>query len=479
MDFSLTMSAAAHRRWYIAGDLVKVRLSLTCVPEAARDAQKELAPLRSVPRHNHFSVDSSEAESHETDLRVRVLDVELVGLVDLDASVMKPISWPEAATEKRATASGRSSGGRSRVMYTLYRTGKRVLREDVYLRRYECTSLEFVFRLPEGSPPTFKGRGAEYRHDVSIAATWSAVRTPASARAAAPRVTKVKVPLAVFNCLASVAQLPLRSLFPLPPDAALVAEDFHFQAITLASAPAPSIGAPLSDVMKAQEAQLRTSLTVRRDAKATTQTSLAAQRQPLSLVVPCGGVEVLQVHLRSSCAAVGDSVQGSFTVLETADEHLSTTGAGARVQHKRDMDVPVPVSVTVSVELLECVTPEWALTMDDASVADTKAQGMENFVCVCKRVIDRAQFCLLDTPCVPFEFTLPAGLVPASTITDVTSFLWQLRVVLIAVPRRAAVSTVAPGVDRLGPLLEPVTAVFPLLIVPPPVPSKVRQGAVW
>ncbi|CAC9541446.1 conserved hypothetical protein [Leishmania infantum JPCM5] len=476
MDFSLTMSAAPHRLWYIDGDVVKVRVSLTCVPGAASGTQMEMAPLQRVPRHNYFSVDSTEAESRETDVRVRPLEVELLGLVELDTSVVKPINWPAAVSEEEIAVSPRPGRSRSAVIYTLYRTGKKTLQEDMHLKRYECAALEFVFRLPEGCPPTFKGRGTDYRHDITISATWYPVRSSASAKAAKPHICKVKVPLVVFNSVAAVAQLPLLSLFPLPPNSALVAEDFHFQASPLAAVPTPWLAAPLMDVMHPQQAQLRTSLTVRHDAKATMQSSLAAQRQPLSLMIPCGGVNVLQVHLHSSCVPLGEYLQGSLTVLQTRQRSCDSA-AGPGAQRKQDTEAPVPVSVTATLELLECVTPECALATSDASVTDAKEHGMENFVCTHRRVIDHAEFCVLDTPCVPFEFSLPVGLVPASTITDITSFLWQLRVVVMVVPRKTLARTAAPGVGQLGPLLAPVAGVFPLLVMPPSVPFKVRQGA--
>lgn len=475
MDFSLVMSAAPHRVWYIAGDIVKVRLSLTCVPEVGGEKQKEVAPLRGVPKHNHFAVESSEADTRETDLRVGPLQAEMYGVIELNTSVMKPVHWPAAAADAKPSPN-RHTAGRTKQLYALYRTGKQVLREELVLKRYECVAFEFVFRLPEGAPPTFRGKGADFRHDIAIAASWCAARTSATARAAVPRLCKVKVPLIVFNSVASVAQLPLMSLFPLPRDAALVAEQFHFEVLPLAPVPVPSAAAPLADVTHAHDSQLRTSLTVRHGAKAAMQSSLAAQKQPLSLTMPCEGVAVLQVQIQSSCVAVGDYLQGSFTVLD-ASAGPRESGAAARAQWKRDMEAPVAVSVTVSLELLECVTPEWALTMDAASVADTKAQGMENFVCTNKRVIDHARFSLLDTPHVPFEFSLPWGLVPASTITDIASFLWQLRVVVVAVRRSSLAQTASPGTDRLGPLLEPVAGVFPLLVVPPSMPARVRQGA--
>ncbi|KAG5493375.1 hypothetical protein GH5_02121 [Leishmania sp. Ghana 2012 LV757] len=478
MDCSLAVSAAPHRLWYIAGDVVKVRLSLTCVPKVEPTQRKGVAPLKRVSKHNYFSVDASEVQPQETDVRVAPLEVELAGVVEVDPNVMKPISWPAAVSENETPGSSRPDASRSKKVYTLYSTGKKMLREDVHLKRYECTAHEFVFRLPEGCPPTFKGRGADYRHDITIYATWYKVRTNSAARATIPHIRKVRVPLTVFNSVATLAQLPLMSLFPLPPNAALVAEGFHFQAAPLASVPTPLTAAPLMDVMFPQEAQLRTSLTVRHDAKTTMQTSLASQRQPLSLMLPCKDVNVLQVRLDSSCVPIGDFLQGSFTVLDTS-RAPSGTFANPRTQSSEDADTPVPVSVSVSLELLECVTPEWALTTDDASVTVTRQQGMENFICTHLRVVDRAQFCVLDTPCMPFEFSLPVGLVPASSITDITSFLWQLRVTMIAVPRKALAQASSKGVDRLGPLLEPVAAVFPLIVTPPSVPSKTRQGTVW
>ncbi|KAG5468450.1 hypothetical protein LSCM1_02430 [Leishmania martiniquensis] len=478
MDFSLNVSAAPHRLWYIAGDVVKMRLSLTCVPEVTLSKRKQLAPLKGASTHNYFSIDSSEMEAQETDVRVAPVEAELVGFVEVDTSVMRPVSWPAAVSEQGPPGLSRADSSRSKVVYRLYSTGKKLLREEVHLRRYECTALEFTLRLPEGCPPTFKGRGADYRHDVTISAAWYAVRSSSTAKAPIPHISKVRVPLIVFNSVATTAQLPLMSLFPLLPHSTLVAEGFHFQAAPLASVPTPSMAAPLTDVMLPHEAQMRTSLTVRHDAKARSQSSLATRRQPLSFIMPCKGVDLLQVHLHSCCVSLGDYLQGAFNLLETSPGPDSTT-ANQRMQRSQDAEAPVPVSVTISLELLECVTPEWALTVDDANVMETKQQGMENFVCTHRRVIDCAQLCVLDTPCVPFEFSLPVGLVPASTITDMTSFLWQLRVVMMAVPRRALAQASSPGVDWLGPLLEPVAAVFPLVVTPPSVPSKTRQGAVW
>ncbi|CAM38708.1 conserved hypothetical protein [Leishmania braziliensis MHOM/BR/75/M2904] len=478
MDFSLTMSAAPHRLWYIAGDMVKVRLSLTCVPEVAPDTQTKMAPLKGAPNNNHFSVDSSAAESHETDVRVGSLRVELVGLVELDTSVMKPINWPAAVSEKERPGSSHLGSSRSKMVYTLYSTGKQMLREDMQLKRYECAALEFVFRLPEGSPPTFKGRGADYRHDITIFATWYTVRSSSTAKATLPHLCKAKVPLTVFNSISTVAQLPLMSLFPLPPDSALVAENFHFQVAPLDTVPTPWRAAPLADVMLPQEAQLRTSLTVRYSAKARMQSSLATQRQPLSLMVPCLGVNILQVDLHSSCVSLGGYLQGSFTVLGTSQGPSNTT-AGPGTHRQQDVETPVPVSVSASLELLEYVTPESALVIDNTSMTDTREGGMENFACTYRRVIDHAQFCVVDTPYVPFEFPLPVGLVPASSITDITSFLWQLRVVVMVVSRKTLAQTATPGVSQLGPLLSPVAGIFPLLVMPPSVPSKVRQGAAW
>ncbi|GET92470.1 hypothetical protein, conserved [Leishmania tarentolae] len=478
MNFSLTVSAAPHRLWYIDGDVVKVRVSVTCVPEVAVETGKEMAPLQRVPKHNYFSVDTSEAESCETDVHVSTLEVELAGLVEIDTSVMKPINWPVPMTEKVCEAGPRSGRGRSTMVYTLYRTGKKTVQEDMHLKCYECIALEFVFRLPEGCPPTFKGRGADYRHDITISATWCTVRTSASAKATKPHICRVNVPLLVFNSVATVAQLPLLSIFPLPPNSALVMEDFHFQASPLPAVPTPWMAAPLVDGMHPQEAQLRTSLTVRHDAKATMQSSLAAQRQPLLFMIPCEGVDVLQVHLYSSCAPLGEYLQGSFTVLQTGQRPCDST-AHLGAQRKREMKALVPVSVTASLELLEFVTAEYALVTNDASITDTRQHGMESFVCSHRRVIDHAEFCLLDTPCVPFEFSLPVGMVPASTITDITSFVWQLRVEVMVVPRKVLAQTAAPGVNQLGPLLAPVAGIFPLLVMPPSVPFKVRQGATW
>lgn len=470
MESLLCMNVAAHRLWYIDGDIVKVRVTLSCVPEAVAEAKRDIVPLQPITRRNFFSVDTSEAEMREMDLRVQTLTAELTGRVEIDASVMKTMAWPGAMGTSRPSPSARHSTAKSKLLYTLYSTGKMTLQEDVCMHRHQCTALEFVFRLPDGCPPSFSGRGAEYTHVVKVTATWLNARA-GLANAVVPRICKMCLPLVVFNSAASIAQLPLMSLFPLPSDAMLVKERFQFQVVSLPSVPTPSVAAPLDDVIFPQDSQLRTSLTVRRAAKATLENALAGQRQPLSLLVPCNGVNILMVQLWSSCVALGSFLHGSLTVCDTG------TDSAERGSGKKDMEVPVPVRVTASLELLECVTPEWALTTDEDSMRDTKAQGIENFVCLHKRVIDHADFIVLDTPSVPFAFSLPIGLVPATTVTDITTLLWQLRVVVTAVARKSLAKTSLPGVETLGPLLEPVSGVFPLLIVPPVMPAKGRQGA--
>ncbi|KPA82524.1 hypothetical protein ABB37_03571 [Leptomonas pyrrhocoris] len=473
MESRLILNAAAHRLWYVDGDVVKVRVSLSCVPEGVTGAKRDVVPLQAIPTQNYFSVDTAESEPREMDVRVQTLTAELVGRVELDASVMKVISWPGATSSSQPTPSRRPGSANSKVLYVLYSTGKKPLLDDVGMRRYQCTALEFLFRLPEGCPPTCSGKGADYRHVVTIAASWQNARA-GSAKGSLPHTCKVRIPLLVFSSVASIAQLPLMSLFPLPRDSTLVKEDFHFQVMPLPAVPTPSVAAPLQDVIFPQDGQLRTSLTVRRLAKNNMQNTLAAQRQPLKLLMPCNGVNILQVHLHSSCVALGGFLNGSFIVCDGG-----AANNGVRANRKRDMEAPVPVNVTASLELLECVTPEWALTTDEDSMRDTKAQGIDNFVCLHKRVIDHAHFTVVDTPSVPFEFSLPIGLVPATTITDVTTFLWQLRVVVTTVARKSLAKMASPGVDRLGPLLEPVAGVFPLLIAPPAMPTRGRQGAAW
>ncbi|KPI88231.1 hypothetical protein ABL78_2655 [Leptomonas seymouri] len=471
MESLLNLNAAAHRLWYTDGDLVKVRVTLSCVPGGPTDTKGDVVPLPAISTQNFFFADACIAESREMDLRVQSLTAELTGLMELDTSLIKAISWPGTTSSSQRTSSGQQRSAHSKKLYTLYSSGKKILQEDVGMRRYLFTALEFVVRLPEGCPPTFSGKGADYQHVITITANWQNART-SPAKVAVPRVCKVCVPLLVFNGSASITQLPLMSLFPLPPSAALVKDDFHFQVVQLPSVPNPSVAAPLQEVIFPQESQLRTSLTVRRSAKINMQNTSAAQRIPLSLLVPCNGVNILQIRLRSSCVALGSFLNGSFTVCDAnaaADGELGTD--------KRDMEAPVPVNATASLELLECVTPEWALATEEDSMSCTKAQGIESLVCLHKRIIDHAHFTVLDTPSVSFEFSLPIGLVPATTVTDVTTFLWQLRVVVTAVARKSLSKTASPGVKTLGPLLEPAVGVFPLLIVPPATPARGRQGA--